>query len=346
MTTGGAFTRELPVLLRDAGLDLDAFPALKLTWKESVEQLERARDICSAFSRDSAVAFACGSLGRREYTPGSDLDVAFVHGPEMVSAEAETTCTAMHAALRDVGFDVSDTSMFGRPAALGDLVANVGGDKDTSRNLTFRALIITEGEWLCSPAIAKDYRERIVQTYSEGEVSRGRYLTSLTNDLHRYYRTLCVDYRWKVEGDKKRGGWAIRNVKLRHSRKLWHLGTICAECAAFLQAQERPRARHDDLLSAALQSSSFAKVLLALALVGEERRAAPLLAAYDQYLEKMRDTRVRDHLDSLPHEKRDDPTFQELRENARRFDAASQMVVWALLNRNDVAAHLLRYGLL
>lgn len=348
MTASTAPHRELPVLLREARLDVAAYPHLDKTWRESAAELERARDICERFRSDSAVAFACGSLGRREYTEGSDLDVAYVHGPETTEAQAAETFGRMQQALIDAGFDVSDSKLFGHPQALASLVGNIGGEKDSGRNLTFRALILTEGEWLSSPHVAPDYRGKIIQAYSEGEVSRGRYLTSLTNDLHRYYRTLCVDYRWKVEGDKKAAGWAIRNVKLRHSRKLWHLGTICAECAAFIRSRGGGSGSHDALLSAALQSSSFAKVLDALTLVGQPQRAADLLAVYDVYIARMRDQEVRKHLNELPHERREeDALFQELRVNARRLDAASQQVAWALLERrDDVAAHLLRYGLL
>jgi hypothetical protein len=345
MTTGSP---ELPALIREAGLDAEECPSLLETWRESGLQLDRAREICKPFASDTTAAFACGSLGRREFTDGSDIDLAFLHGPEVSPEDAARRLERMQMELQGAGFEVSTKGLFGTPLARDIVVANIGGDEDTTRYLTFRALIITEGEWITSPAVAKDFSDTIFNAYVQGEVSSGRYATSLTNDLHRYYRTLCVDYRWKVEGNKKHAGWAIRNVKLRHSRKLWHLGTICAECYAFLASQEQGAPPdHRALLSKALKQSSFAKIMGVLRFIGASRTAAGLFRAYDFYLAKMRHTSLRVYLDGLPPEKREtDEVFRALRENARELDIASQEVLWALLGRKDVAKHLLRFGLL
>lgn len=338
---------ELPALIREAGLDPEECPNLVETWRESGRQLERARELCKPFASEATAAFACGSLGRREFTPGSDVDLAFLHGPGASAQDAAARLAAMQKALQGAGFEVSMKGLFGTPAARDAILANIGGDQDSTRHLTFRALIITEGEWIASPAVAKDFSDTIFNAYVTGEVSSGRFATSLTNDLHRYYRTLCVDYRWKVEGDKKHAGWAIRNVKLRHSRKLWHLGTICAECYAFLASQEPSAPEHRALLSKALRQSSFAKIMDVLRRIGKSETAAGIFNAYDLYLAKMRDPSVRLYLDGLPPDKRDsDVVFGALRDNARELDRSSQDVLWALLGHEEMAKHLLRFGLL
>ena len=42
----------------------------------------------------------------------------------------------------------------------------------------------------------------------------------LLNDIIRYYRTVAVDYEFKISGKGITKPWAIRNIKLVFSRKL------------------------------------------------------------------------------------------------------------------------------
>ena len=74
-------------------------------------------------------------------------------------------------------------------------------------------------------------KHAVFRAYADATISRGRFLASLGNDLHRYYRTLCMDYRHKVDELDK--SWAIRVLKLRHSRKLWHLANLALQCWSY-----------------------------------------------------------------------------------------------------------------
>jgi hypothetical protein len=185
-----------------------------------------------------------------------------------------------------------------------------------------------------------------VGLYSDAVSTRGRYLTSLSNDLHRYYRTLCVDFHHKVE----RGGkpWGIRNIKLRHSRKLWHLGNICLESSAFLEAKERPKDYdyHVGYLSQHLRDPPLMKLLAALRLIRKTALVGPVLGPYDRFLRDLDNSDIRAELEAVKFEKRDEsPAFCSLKKNADDLNHATIAVVRALLAA-DCGDHLIRFGVL
>lgn len=282
--------------------------------------------------------FAVGSLGRFESSAESDLDFAVVYFGEVAAGEAQRVRGELVAALQPHGYEVSDKT-FGEAVGLQALLRDIGGKDDTNRHLTYRALLLTEGVWLANAAAADEITDALFAAYASGATTRGRFLSSLQNDLHRYYRTICVDYRFKVESAGKH--WAIRYFKLRHARKLWHLANLTVFCrAARLGDEER-----DVHLARELRRPPLLRIADALRALGGFGLCADLLRAYDGYLAALADPEVRRALDRIDYAGREqDPLFVRLRGGADRLDAAAQAVVrhlWEHCNE-----HLVRYGLL
>ena len=228
---------------------------------------------------------------------------------------------------------------FRRVIDLDALVRDIGGSADNNDHLTYRALLLTEGAWLADPETSARALARMFDAYTRGRIAPGRYYTSLSNDLHRYYRTLCVDYRFKVEEAGKR--WAIRLLKLRHSRKLWHLANVATYCVA---------ARVDDddrepLLRRELGAPPLWRVTWAMRQLGGLHLCAPLLRAYDPFLAALADPATRAELDQLAHEDRHrSAAFDALYRNAEVFTRATHAIVEHLWTRcHD---HLLRFAIL
>lgn len=306
------------------------------SWQRLVE-IRRVLAVLS-IPRELAV-FAVGSLGRFESSTASDLDFAVVYAAE--SLDVQTADAARHelaAQLRARGHDVLDKT-FRAPVELGALLGDIGGEGDTNLHLTYRALLLTEGAWLANAAAAEQVTDAIFAAYARGAISRGRYLSSLQNDLHRYYRTICVDYRFKVESAGKR--WAIRYFKLRHARKLWHLANL----ALFCQAAQLSDAERDLHLATMLPQPPLQRISSSLRALGGLELCADLLRAYDGFLAALADPDLRRGLDLIDYTARlEDPLFQRLGASADRFDLAAQAIVQHLWRRcND---HLVRYGLL
>jgi len=291
-----------------------------------------------AVPRELAV-LAVGSLGRFESSPASDLDFAVVYAAARLDAgAAEAARHELAARLRARGHAVLDKT-FRAPIELGALLADIGGEGDTNLHLTYRALLLTEGAWLANAAAAQEVTDAIFAAYAQGAISRGRYLSSLQNDLHRYYRTICVDYRFKVESAGKR--WAIRYFKLRHARKLWHLANL----ALFCHAAQLPDADRDLHLASELPRPPLLRVITALRALGGLALCGDLLRAYDAFLAALAEPELRRGLDRIDYAARlEDPLFQRLSASAERLDLAAQAIVQHLWTRcND---HLVRYGLL
>jgi len=306
------------------------------SWQRLVE-IRRVLAVL-AIPRELAV-FAVGSLGRFESSAASDLDFAVVYAADALDVQAADAARhELAGQLRARGHAVLDKT-FRAPVELGALLGDIGGEGDTNLHLTYRALLLTEGAWLANAAAAEQVTDAIFAAYAQGAISRGRFLSSLQNDLHRYYRTICVDYRFKVESAGKR--WAIRYFKLRHARKLWHLANL----ALFCQAAQLPDAERDLHLATLLPQPPLLRISTSLRALGGLALCAELLRAYDGFLAALADAGLREGLDRIDYAARlEDPLFQRLSASADRFDLAAQAIVQHLWIRcND---HLVRYGLL
>lgn len=290
---------------------------------------------------DGAAVLGLGSLGRYEASPSSDLDVAFLFDPTILPEEAAMRLRGdILSRLRDAGFAVADKT-FDKPLDARSLLRNIGGRHETNEQLTYRALLLTESAWFYNAAYAKQIWDDIFGAYRDATVSRGRHLASLGNDLHRYYRTLCLDYRWKVEEAGKE--WAIRVLKLRHSRKIWHLANITVQCAA-LAASERGE-DHDAVLGAALGKPPLLKIALTAELSGRTDLSRRIFERYDYFLGKMSDPAVREELLALRYEDGDrSRTYVDLRDNALALQGAAGELFHHFYERHR--DHLMRFTIL
>jgi predicted nucleotidyltransferase len=275
-----------------------------------------------------------GSLARREWTNGSDVDWTLLIDGQAdarhLNVAQSITRQLDEAKLQPPG----PTGIFGNLAFSHDIIHRIGGDADTNRNTTQRILLLLESAPIGSDDSYRRVINQVLNRYLDDDLSflsrsgqQYKVPRFLLNDIVRYWRTMCVDYAGKHrerQGEK----WALKNAKLRMSRKLiFAAGMLtCFSCylkpppelkdlfdGAYLQPllihlQRFVRMTPLEILADA--ANSFAK----------PETAERMFDAYDRFLSMMNDGEARRYLAGLKsREAQSDKRFEEIRSISREF---------------------------
>jgi predicted nucleotidyltransferase len=288
-----------------------------------------------------------GSLGRREFTRGSDIDwyllVDGISDPNHHSLflDAERKLKAFWP--KEVGREKT----FGTFVSSHDLVHKIGGEEDTNSNLTRRLLLLLEstpiGRSIAHERAVKNILKRYLLedlSFWRGTTVHGHHIPHfLLNDIARFWRTMAVDFAHKLRA-RSGEGWAIRNIKLRMSRKLLYVSGLvaCFRCHLIFPEEGRESGFGDEDLHLevvdVVDNAIFsAKPLDIIATLGIEYAhlygtLAQLFGAYDEFLGILRDESRRKHLETLAEGSGDnDPLYRQARTMSHRFrDAILDML--------------------
>lgn len=275
----------------------------------STEKLAKCSETIGGYLEKEGLAaselcfVAVGSVGRYEALSCSDLDLIPVLGNLSEDEFKPHDRPIRDAVSASLGVKVSQGDELTRFQRLEELTApeSIGGDKDSNTSLTKRVLILSEGAQAGGGLKLSDVRRPILETYAREERTRGRHLLTLNNDIARYYRTLCIEYKAKVDVGQKT--WCTRNLKLRHSRKFWYFSTMLALADHAKKGVETG----DALLSRVLDTIGQPPWERLLAGLGTNTHVAGrVLEPYAWFLDFMSKPQNREALDAVTYEKRYD----------------------------------------
>ena len=288
-----------------------------------------------------------GSLARREWTSGSDVDWTLLIDGQ-AKAQHWQIAQAIHDTLNATEFhgkrlpNPGSTGIFGNMAFSHDIIHNIGGQDDTNRNTTQRILLLLESAPLRTPEQQQDIGAHgrvvraVLERYLRGDTKflairpdEPRVPRFLLNDIVRFWRTMCVDFAWK-EWEQRGTKWALRNVKLRISRKLIFVsGLLMAfscyeneECLGkgesaeeYIQSLQDHLVKYASLTPLEIVAKEFTRASL-------QSQAGRLFDVYDCFLRELDDETVRKTLGGLrPDEAHRDETFQRLHDLSHQFQA-------------------------
>jgi hypothetical protein len=282
-----------------------------------------------------------GSLARREWTAGSDVDWTV-----LIDGQA----TPQHRVLaQQIGRTIpttefrgkrlpepGTTGIFGNMAFSHEIIHHIGGESDSNRNTTQRILLLLESARIRADEDRETIgaHERVVNgilarylyddtNFAATGPHESRIPRFLLNDIVRYWRTMCVDFAWK-EWEQEGSKWALRNIKLRMSRKLLFVSGLFTVFSCF-KNPDLPLDGEvaDDHYVREMQRHLMQFVLLTpldvvawgFTRVSLEAKAAELFDIYDEFLERINDEGLRRHLRDLPPRTvYQDKAFGELRD--------------------------------
>jgi len=302
-----------------------------------------------------------GSLARGEWTDGSDVDwTLLIDGP--ADPEHRKIAHIISTSLEKGGLGEPDPAgAFGNMAFSHDIIHQIGGQKDTNRNTTQRILLLLESRAFMGKLVYDGVIRSVLMRYLEDDISflspkgkgkKYKIPRFLLNDIVRYWRTMAVDYAHK-RYERAGKGWALRNIKLRMSRKLIFVSGLltCFSCylnpsSVIEEVSTGTRDSKTGLVEHLVKYVGMTPLeVLAESLFkyASEDTARQIMNAYDSFLSKLAVSDIRGHLKDLDISKTDtDETFNELCEISRKFQDGLSSFFFD--DNNDLAELIRKYG--
>ncbi|MGP8016808.1 MAG: DUF294 nucleotidyltransferase-like domain-containing protein [Thermoplasmata archaeon] len=217
--------------LKQLGLDpvqipqvIDNFAHSSKTCREIASRLERR--LPPDVGRNLSIVLM-GSYGRLEASARSDVDYVLLTKKPLSPRIAKSVNRVTQAVIRDFQDEnviIAQDRLFGKVLPGDDLRRNIGGTSDSNDGLTSRMLLLLESVCVYNPSLYRNIYQQLWTEYTSKILEARKAPQLLINEVLRYYRMLCLDYKYKVDVQGK--PWGIRNIKLRHSRKLLIFSTM------------------------------------------------------------------------------------------------------------------------
>lgn len=295
------------------------WPTIASAHADAIDIQRRLREAIEAISGDQDLV-AFGSLARREWTNGSDVDwTLLIDGT--ADSEHRKTSRRIAKAIEDAGLaPPGSEGIFGNMAFSHELVHHIGGQADSNRNTTQRILMLLEAVSLTTPQDDISGYERTVRqilrrylksdsNFHTREGNDSRIPRFLLNDIVRYWRTICVDFAYKdwEQGGKK---WAIRNIKLRTSRKLLFVAGLFTVFSCYKNETLARNVNESKDYSLPLEEHLLNFVhatplnifVWTLKNLGFESECGEFLNAYEEFLSLLDNKSIRRRLEELSEE--------------------------------------------
>jgi hypothetical protein len=317
--------------------NFDRYSALAQNWRYSSELLSKLRGgLAAPLSENVECIALAGSFGRFEGSSSSDADYIFVVH-DLSHPKISNDLEVINRTIAEFGVSPPNKSgVFAKARTRQELIERVGRPNEDTDVLGKRLLLLLESRPIYGDDayidLLKDVFTRYTR-YHEGEPTKE--FAFLLNDLIRYFRYICVNYEsnfWR-ENEK----WALRNLKLRHSRVLMYSGLL-------FMLGEASRSSYDDKIDVVWQSlplTPLERIARVYAANGDVSffRVAGL---YNVFLSHLSNEEVRKQLGPIEYPDRYSvPAFAELKANSDAFVA--ELLRFVLGRRGEWSERFFEY---
>jgi hypothetical protein len=285
-------------------------------------------------SRASVVLF--GSWGRQELTEHSDDDWALlVDGPDVTGARCSMNEISGIVGRGDQ--KPGDQGIFGSAISCNDLVELIGLEADDNKNLTRRVLLLLESVAVVNEPAHADCWQRVLDGYLDDSIKSYRPPRFLLNDVIRYWRTICVDFVGKERADAGQK-WALRNLKLRLSRKALFAGGLLPA----LLCHRYAASDMGEFLAEILRRPSIDRLAWAFLELEAPDAGVRALGAYDRFIGMLDSREIREELERMP---KDEAYGSDFFVEGKKLGADFQQGLLALLFETSLEPLVREYGI-
>ena len=201
----------------------DSLGNLQNSWEYSRGILTQLNSALSRhFDCEEVTIPVAGSLGRLEAGTASDLDFFIVR----TDGSSHDEYDYMVKLAGDLKIKLpSPDGVFTQSISFSSTLENLGKKDESNAELAQRLLLILETQ----PVFNLDFYNKIVDGVLDKyfylhKESPGKEMVILINDLIKYFRHICVNCQFNFWHEEEK--WALRNVKLRHSRVIMYAGLL------------------------------------------------------------------------------------------------------------------------
>jgi hypothetical protein len=231
----------------------------------------------------------------------------------------------MRKAIEDYGVSPPNKSgVFSQPRSKAQLIESIGKADETSDEFGKRLLLLLESRPIYRPDFFEALLLDAFNRYSElvtGDPDKE--FAFLANDLMRYFRYICVNYQHNFWRQNEK--WALRNLKLRHSRIVMYSGLL------FLLG-EASKYTGEQKVQTVWEHLSYTP-LERLAWVYDQNHDGGffrILGLYNVFVSRLSDKNWREQLKDVGYEDRYTvPAFAELKANSDAFIAEFVRFIFA-----------------
>lgn len=335
------------------------WPSLASGRDKARVQIERIKEACQNLVMPDTSLVVFGSLARAEYTDASDVDWTLLVDGITIPEHLNVAQQISNALAKLESKPPGRTGTFGNLASSHNLIHYIGGEDDTNANTTRRSLLLLEACPVGDDEAFVRVRNNLLKRYLEEDLGLWRRSTIrkvphfLLNDFARYWRTMAVDFADK-QHDRFHEGFALRNIKLRLSRKLLYISGLLACFRAQLEIpDDAARISFFTTDNSVKVASYFRDMLDKTPLditaetlanhAGKPQSVKELFAAYEDFLAILGNKEKRERLEKLtPDKLENDPIYDEARKVSHRFREAVEEIF--LKPDNPIGELTIKYG--